>query len=272
MLPLLTLLVVTATGVAACSGDDASEEAAPSLDAHCAQGPDQVTRSPRSNVQRVDGVLYAEGSRGIDRLDGAEPTRVYDAGEDLGLELLAVYDGDLVVHANAARTTPAPHLFRVTTDGEVVWDVPATSAGLQDLDPVVLAGDTPIDLATGKETDWESPITIEEYVLEHEGLDYSLVDRSATAWLYLDIRGGGAVTGPDREVIETFSGSAALCGDRVYRLSPDGATLTTYRVGRERMDEVAEVRLPEPATQTAVRTTDGAVVLKARDGAMVVTD
>lgn len=69
-----------------------------------------------------------------------------------------------------------------------------------------------------------------------------------------------------------MDGSAAVCGDRVYALSADRLRLTTYRLGDSGLEEVGEVVLPEPATQTAVRTTEGAVLLEVGGRTWVVSD
>lgn len=265
-------LVALSTGALSGCSDDERPGPAGARETGCPQAPAHAAESPLRSVVRVDGVMYGAGTSGIDRLDGAGPTRIHDEGPDLELELLASYDGDLIVAANPGRTNPAPHVFRLTTDGTVVWDHPGAGAVIREPDPIVAVGDAFVSLDTGRETDWEDPVDLGEYVLEHEGRDYSLYDYSETARAYLDIRGGVAVTDPAKKVLATFDGSAAVCGDRVYVLSADRQRLTTYRLTDGELAEVGSVRLPEPATQTAVHTTEGAVLLEVAGRTWVVSD
>ncbi|WP_377324314.1 hypothetical protein ACFJIY_05790 [Pimelobacter simplex] len=272
LIPALTVLALTVP-VAACSDDEPRPRAAGTTpETGCPTAPAHAAESPLRSVARVDGVLYGVGTSGIDRLDGATPTRIYDEGPDLDLELVASYDGDLIVAANPGRTDPAPHVFRLTTDGDVVWDHAGPGAVVREPDPVISTGDAFVSLDTGKEVDWDDPVDLDEYVLEHEGRDYSLYDYSADARVYLDIRGGVAITDPSKKVLQTMDGSAAVCGDWVYALSADRLRLTTYRLGDDGLEEVGEVVLPKPATQTAVRTTEGAVLLEVGGRTWVVSD
>ncbi|NHA01648.1 hypothetical protein G5V59_23020 [Nocardioides sp. W3-2-3] len=192
--------------------------------------------------------------------------------------LLTGYDGDLVVSANAGRSDPAPHLIRLTTDGAVVWDVQVPEGGTRPVlkapDPIVsLGSDTYVDLDTGRTTDWPDPIGLPEVTLSRDGRDYALGDHSSSAFVYHDLADHTVVTTPDddQEVVGEISGSAAVCGDRVYALSADRGTLTTYRIGDE-LEQVGQVRLPAQATQTAVGTTEGAVLLEIGGRTWLVTD
>lgn len=276
----LVLLALTLP-FAACGSDDApgrtGDGGTPdvaTLDTHCPQGPTTLAEAPLDDVVRVGDAMYASATSGILRVDGEDQTKVYDAPERR-LEMLASFDGDLVVTADVARPDHTPHLLRVTPEGTVVWDVELPedeSVDLQDPDAIVEVGaDRHIDLRTGEDVDYDGP-TLSDLILSRGGIDYVLADRSGDLRLYNDLQYRVLLTDDDQDTIKELSGSATLCGDRLYALDRALDTLTTYRIDGDDLDEVTSVELPEPATQTYLSTIEGALRVEIDGTTWLATD
>ncbi|WP_418060126.1 hypothetical protein [Pimelobacter simplex] len=277
LLPALAVLAAVSPALVACTGDEPAERTTErrttgTLDTDCARAPGEVTHSPVAGVVRVDGVLYGVTPQGVDRMQGSERSLAY-ASDDLGLDLLTAVDGDLVLASDE-------RIARITVGGDVVWERPAAEDGSAPVllapEPVVVVGGERIDLGTGESAAAGAAVPDAEHELSRDGEDYFLADHSDAARAYLSDGGHVLVTDAGQGTLGELDGAVAVCGDRVYGLSADGATLTTYEAG-EGLAVVSTVTLPADARAlspdwSTLSTTGGAVLVDVQGETWVVSD